>query len=335
MSGKILINVIKANVETCFNAADKARSDVEKTLVRNGYEVVNIPLIRDINQGKAIWKHLLEIKRALILIKKEQPNNIIVQYPGFRIGLRSISFIMKFLYKYNVTFIVHDVDSIRFRGVVSKREIRLMNKASKIILHTEKMREYLEEQGVKTPMKVMWLFDYYGNGQPINKNIESPYSIIFAGNLQKSGFLKKIGRLLDSHHLYLYGLPVNHSWEGNISYEGKFAPDDIEDLKGDWGLVWDGESTKECDGNMGKYLQYNSSHKNSLYIASGKPVIVWRKAAVAPFILKNNLGIAIDSLDELPKALDSISQPEYIKMLESVKKYQELLQAGKMLEHLL
>lgn len=334
MNNKILINIVKANEGPCFNAADKARADVERTLVRNGYQVINIPLALHFNRIKAISKHLWEIRKALSLIKKVNPKTIIFQYPGFRIGTKSINFMMRFLKKYKVTFLIHDIDSLRFHRAISKREVNLLNRADNLIVHTENMKNYIIENGVKTPAKVLWLFDYYGSGEPKlnNNNKVEEYSLIFAGNLDKSGFLKKMYKILEGHNLYLYGLPIDYSWPDKIIYEGKFAPDDIQDLKGDWGLVWDGNSVEECEGSMGVYLRYNSSHKNSLYIASGKPVIVWKKSGIAPFIVKNNLGIAVDSLADIPKILSTVSKDDYLKIQSSVEKFQKKLRAGKMLE---
>lgn len=332
MSNKILINIIKANEGPCFNAADKARADVEHTLVKNGYQVLNVPLALHLNKLKAVSKHLLEIKKVLSFIKKNKPKKIIFQYPGFRIGIKSIDFMMYFLKKYHVTFLVHDVDSLRFHGSISKREVNLMNKADEVIVHTENMKNYLIENGVKTPMKVMWLFDYYAKGEAKLNEPKTNYSLIFAGNLDKSGFLKKMETVIGSHKLFLYGLPIEYQWPENIEYEGKFAPDEINDLKGDWGLVWDGNSLDRCDGNMGVYLKYNSSHKNSLYIASGKPIIIWKKSGMASFIIKNNLGIAVDSLADINEVLSSISKEDYLKFQSSVEKFQRRLRTGKMLE---
>ena len=136
MSKHILINVVKTNESLLYNAADKARKDVETTLVRNGYEVINIPLSLDGNKFKSIIKHLLDIRKALSHIKKEKPEEIIIQYPGFRIGIKSISFLLSLLKNRKVTLLVHDIDSLRFHRNVSNREVKVLNKADKIILHT-------------------------------------------------------------------------------------------------------------------------------------------------------------------------------------------------------
>jgi flagellar motor component MotA len=83
---------------------------------------------------------------------------------------------------------------------------------------------------------------------------------------------------------------------------------------------------------MGDYLKFNASHKASLYIASGKPQIVWNESALAEFIVQNNLGIAVSSLEEIPQRLKSITDAKYTEILQNIKKFQQLVRNGGMLE---
>ena len=53
----------------------------------------------------------------------------------------------------------------------------------------------------------------------------------------------------------------------NCTYKGKFSPENISFIEGNWGLVWDGDQLETCHGKLGEYLRINSSHKISLYIA--------------------------------------------------------------------
>ena len=67
--------------------------------------------------------------------------------------------------------------------------------------------------------------------------------LVFAGNLEKSHFLRQLDRVdWDKNvYLFLYG-----SWSDNvvindrIFYKGEFSPNNIEEVEGNWGLVWDG-----------------------------------------------------------------------------------------------
>ena len=62
-------------------------------------------------------------------------------------------------------------------------------------------------------------------------------------------------------------------------------------------------SSETCKGSFGEYLRINNPHKTSLYLASGIPVIIWSKAALAEFIEKNKCGITVDSLYEIADKL--------------------------------
>lgn len=112
-------------------------------------------------------------------------------------------------------------------------------------------------------------------------------------------------------------------------WHGSFKPEDLpSELKGDFGLVWDGTSAETCAGNTGEYLKYNNPHKTSLYLASGMPVIVWRQAAIADFVLENGVGIAVDSLYGLDHVIANISDEEYRTMCENVNRIGEKLRSG-------
>ncbi|MBT8943652.1 galactofuranosyltransferase, partial [Lactobacillus delbrueckii subsp. bulgaricus] len=82
-------------------------------------------------------------------------------------------------------------------------------------------------------------------------------------------------------------------------------------LNSGFGLIWYGSSIETCDGAFGNYLRYNDPHKLSLYLASALPVIIWSQAAEASFIIDNNLGLTIDSLNDLPKVLNKVTKEEY------------------------
>lgn len=72
-------------------------------------------------------------------------------------------------------------------------------------------------------------------------------------------------------------------------------------------------------GTFGQYLKLNNPHKTSLYLASGIPVIIWKEAALASFIVENNLGFAVDKLSEINEKLSQISDEQYKIMANNVK----------------
>lgn len=336
MHDKILLNVIKTDNSLTYNATAKAREDVERTLVNEDYKVINVPYYVNRNKYIAPLIHLKDCLRTVRQLKRNKPQEIIIQYPGFRIGTRSIDLLTKLLKDENVTVLIHDLDTLRVFGKLSEREKSILNRAKKVIVHTEAMKNHLMENGVTTPMNIMWLFDYYGNGEikkPATDSVRK--TIVFAGNINKSEFLRKIDSLQGIDKFYLYGLSIDYHWPASIEYKGKFSPDEIGDIEGTWGLVWDGDSTQTCSGKMGNYLRYNSSHKVSLYIASGRPVILWSQSGIAPFIKRNKLGICVDSLDDIPKILDRMTDQQFDEIIESVGKMQLKLRKGEMLRTVL
>lgn len=99
-------------------------------------------------------------------------------------------------------------------------------------------------------------------------------------------------------------------------------------LNQSFGLIWDGPSIETCEGTYGSYLKFNNPHKTSLYISSGLPVVIWRQAALADFVLQNKIGIVIDNLNQLDSALDSVSQQKYKEIKSNTLVIAERLRTG-------
>ena len=122
--------------------------------------------------------------------------------------------------------------------------------------------------------------------------------IVFAGNLEKSVFLEKLGELAspgNGLHFYLYGPGCTEKMRSqeNATWMGIEKPYDLPaKLKGSFGLLWDGESIGEPGGSLGDYMRYISHHKLSLYILSGLPLIVPEIAGSATMVEKYKIGIS-------------------------------------------
>lgn len=110
---------------------------------------------------------------------------------------------------------------------------------------------------------------------------------------------------------------------------GSYPPDILPQyLNQGFGLIWDGNSIESCTGVIGNYLKYNNPHKCSLYLASGIPVIIWKEAALANFIEKHNVGILVESLEEIPEKIQNLSEKEYIQMKNNAEKLSVKLKNG-------
>ncbi|OYS36425.1 hypothetical protein CBF79_08390, partial [Lactobacillus taiwanensis] len=66
-------------------------------------------------------------------------------------------------------------------------------------------------------------------------------------------------------------------------------------------------------------------------LVSNMPVIIWSQAAEAQFVKNNNIGILINSLEELPSVVNTLSKEDYEIMRENVKKIKEKLEKGQYL----
>lgn len=319
-----------------FDAYHKSRHDVTETLSKVGFTPLDLVFPTGNSSVGNRLRFYRNIIKAGALIARPDVEEVVIQHP---INDRFIPrLIMRYLMwrgrKAKVTLLIHDIDSLREQGEISALEKSYFNRADRLIIHTPAMARYLRDNGVTTPLSIINLFDYYAtsapdtvteSGRPVGRD-----SIVFAGNLVKSPFLTLITPDVLSRHLYLYGA-TNTQYREGISYEGKFHPDHIADIKGDWGLVWDG-SAQECkESVLGDYLRFNASHKASLYIASGKPIIVWRQSAIADFIVSNHLGIAVDNLSEIDATLDRLTEKDLIEIANAVRTFSRRLLTGQML----
>lgn len=243
------------------------------------------------------------LQQILSLRKIKEHVFLIIQYPA--ISSIVLSFLLKRIEKVRCksAALVHDLPSIQGMGGDTNREIKELNHFDYLIVHNSKMEEYLIERGYKGKTVVLELFDYLHDvGRSV---VESSYSgrIAIAGNLDKAPYICDLQKV-DRYKFNLYGInkTLDLSNIQNVAYQGCLPSDEIPYLlDADYGLVWDGDSIDTCSGIYGKYLLYNNPHKLSLYIAAGKPVIVWTKSAVAEFVIKNKIGVVIDSLTDLQK----------------------------------
>ncbi len=342
---KYIINeVVKLSSQAKVNAQSKARVDVTHTLKDIGFKEYNIYFHKYfIKKGQRphhypFFSQWLAKRQGKKFVKKVNTGDTILiqdfyldymQYIAVKAKQRGAS----------VIFLVHDVQCIRFNKANS--EIEKLNNASLLLVHTKAMKEKLAELGVTTPMYIIQVFDYYTTSpmMDIEKTLESKYNIIFAGNLAKSEFIKEMLKEDFNYNckLILYGIMGNLRIDenNNVIYKGVFSPDDTQTIQGGWGLVWDGPSIDSCTGDLGDYLRYNSSHKTSLYLACGLPIIVWEKSSLASWVKEMNIGILIPNISSLNKIIDTISNDRYHKMILNARMIGEQLREGRYLRNAL
>ena len=329
-------------------AGAKAPDDIAEICKRNGYHRVVMPMFpreRSKTQQK-LWLMTICVYHWWKVIRiLPQQCVVLYQHPqyGVRVAKKMISLIKK---KRQCKFVcvIHDLESLRggIKGVI-KENIKtniiaddvLLQQMDCLICHNEHMRDYLISRGYALSRLVcLDIFDYLSNVIRKQPQKGKTPSIAIAGNLA-IGKCRYIYDICAGNHnpnleINLYGnnyTPENGT--DHMIWHGSFKPEELpEHLHGDFGLVWDGDSADTCAGNTGVYLRYNNPHKTSLYLACGMPVIVWREAAIADFILKNEVGIAVESLSGLDRIISAISDESYQKMCENAARIGQKLRDG-------
>ena len=300
--------LLSYNEYTPIGAGAKAPSDISNIL-KNNYKFPEKNISFVIPNNKlllAIKKIFYLLYRFLYLLTLSSKKTYIMQsnyfcYPIFFPGLTS-----KILKKKNIILYIHDIVGLRNQNEeILLKELKIYNSCKYVIVHNSSMEKFLVSKGVsRNKLYVLECFDYLCNNemkQSKNKNSKTKV-ICYCGNLKKSPFLWKIKPSKMKFKINAYGIGIDKDINNAIIYKGKFSADDLEIIKGDLGLVWDGkydESDEEVQYKA--YTKYNNPHKLSCYLATGLPVIVWEKSAIAPFVKKNNIGYTINNIYDINK----------------------------------
>ncbi len=316
-----------------FNAGFKAKEDVRRALLS---DMIDLPVRESFRFDKipAFLKLLSAVRRIPV------GSRLFIQCPIYSFFNRKfLPALCRALRRrqLRVTLILHDVESLRYpdqRDKLLPLEKELFSLAESLIVHNASMKACLQEShGVPVEKMVeLGIFDYLYDKQPAGALPEFARTVFVAGNLNpaKSGYIYKLGEVASSVTLNLYGNQfAPEVAAASLHHQGAFPPDELpEHLIGNFGLVWDGDSVDSCTGQTGEYLRINNPHKTSLYLAAGFPVIIWKQAALASFIEGNGLGLAVDSLEELPGLFDKMTQEEYTCMIGRVKEMGVRLREG-------
>ena len=323
------------------NAGSKARNDVEAILISEGYEGLELKVENwyKMNFFKA-QQHKYRATKS-VFDQLGAGDELVIQFPIIHHTF-FISQLIKQAQKRGAKFylLIHDIETLRhaagsevkFRHKVRNyfQEKKALMSVDGIIVHNDIMKKVLVGQGVPADKMVsLEIFDYLIPNFAEKPNLQKDQPIIVAGNLNpaKSGYLYN---LPDQPAYNLYGVGYDESRAlKNTTYFGSFMPDDLPAaLEGSFGLVWDGDSSETCQGSYGNYLRFNNSHKASLYLASGFPVVVWKESALAHFILEKSCGIAVASLHDLEAALENLTEKEYADLSENARRIGKDLREG-------
>jgi len=223
-----------------------------------------------------------------------------------------------------VTF-VHDMRSLMFESnrYLLPYEIQFMNQTDLVIVPSQRMADFLRSEGLtveKTVIQRIWDFPV-----SIDQSVRPKYGrvINFAGNpdSDKFKFAKEWG--YDAVELRVTAQKADWAQGKNIRSMGWFNDDtflvDALRRSGGFGLLW------SEDPYFSEYMKMNASYKLSAYLAAGIPVIVNNCIAERDTIIRKNLGLAVDSLDEAVERVAAMSPGEYDKMVDDLAVFSELV----------
>ena len=325
--------------ENYNHAGSKATQDIAEIADQLGYQRIIVRMNTTKKTKLAKVKRQIGYRKdwANCLKTVEDNSVILLQHPFHYPQLTREKTLSELKKNKHVKFIclVHDVEELRaFRyNDYYKGEYDFMLQiADVLIVHNDAMKQYFVKQGISEKKIVtLKIFDYLQNGLVKNRP-HFERSITVAGNLdtEKCGYIGQLGQL-ESVQVKLYGMNYDENMNQykNVHYFGSFPSDKIpEKLTGGFGLVWDGTGIDGCSGESGQYLRYNNPHKLSLYLSSGLPVIIWKKAAEANLVETYGAGICVDSLKELCLIFEIMDESAYNKYAGAAQRLSNDLRNG-------
>lgn len=316
-----------------MNSLSKGRDDYFEVLRRMGLKCIRIPTVRKKrflsaaeriryeHDLAAAWKAALrDLGRGDTLVI-HSPNS--EKFTGFARLIRGVQArgcrIVTIVFELEMFF-----TSSYARGAGIKRRIAretersLFELSDAVVVHNDRMKKMLMDIGISgDKMFSVGVMDYLRD-EPLDEapcdRIARDLPVAFAGNLsfEKSQFEYA---LPEGFRCNLYGSDYTGPVNDDVCYKGVFDPISLMDsMEGSFGLVWDGDSTNACSGQFGDYLVFNNPHKIAVYLASGMPVIVWDRIAMADFVRAEGCGITVRTLKEVPERIASLSPEEYERM---------------------
>lgn len=323
---RISIQTIEEN-STSY-AIYKARRDVDRIVASCGYEPLVFGSRSPIGLYRVLKRHY-DICSLKWRIRRD--DTVFFQFPWIHNNRREF-YANLFASGAKVSCVIHDIDSLRTNDSgQTTMETDVLRQCDMVIAHTPAMKRWLVGQGVdERRIEVLNVFGYITDTPLREVGDLGDATIVFAGNMAKSPFVKLLHNVAgDNVKYHIYGNITNDFRDSEcVIYKGSFAPEHPEIEEGNWGLVWDGDRTDTCNGLVGNYLRYNSSHKIALYLALGLPVIVWSESSLRDFIVGNGLGIAVDSLDRIAETVAGLSAEERRTMVERVRDFAQTVRSG-------
>ena len=320
-------------------AMSKARVDINEIVSSLGFTKITIDstrhdgvyrIFRQFDVLKSWKKYLSKLKAEDIVLIQYPPveNSIFLHELFARLAQKGIKFVI----------LIHDLmteyhTTALKKALYNKEEGQMFINAYKIIAHNQNMVEKLKNKYDAAKIIPLHIFDYLipdllnvnWEHSTISKNLP----IIIAGNLNPKyggAYLKELPMDLEYN---MYGIGFEENNLQNVHYKGSFNPDELSyKMHGSFGLVWYGDSAKNCIGEIHDYLKIINPHRTSAYLSAGIPVICWSQTGIADFIIKNNCGFVVESLYDIADIIHNMSDEKYAEMKNNAEIIGQKLRSG-------
>ncbi len=313
--------------------AEKARADAQQIASACGYAMLAPAAVSLTGKWwqKAAALGRIVLDWAKLFFKLRHGDLLLVQYPWQPVDAAPIArwalHLMQWKGAKTAAFL-HDLDSLRLPGQPAARwsDQELLRCFDRVIAQDGRMAAYLTGQGIKPEAIIPLQLGDYLTDAPVSKRVLE-MSVCVAGDLtrKRSPYLHRIPRTKLCWHLYGEG------WKGKASRTDLiWHGSDLAALEGAFGLCWEGKETGAVTGAAGAYMMLSYPRKMSLYLAYGMPVIVWKWSAMAEFVRRNNLGLVVDALEDVPGAIAALTAEAYDAMAASARTWGEKLRRGDM-----
>lgn len=224
---------------------------------------------------------------------------------------------------------VHDVEYLRFpQWYDASNNLQFLKSFDALIVGTKAIAERLRQDGVDIPMIPSGPWAYQ---QPIAyRTPQFSHTLHYAGNLVewKAGFLQNVDPAL---HIKVYGsadgepnLPVQPA--ASVELLGSYHQEELGlALNDGFGLIWDADRYD----HFADYSKLCMSHKFSLYLSLGLPIVTYADSAIGQYVKDNGLGLVVDSLQALPAALAAVDEAQYAALVDHIKPFSDLIRHGR------
>lgn len=334
---------LRGAVPQLCTAQSKAPDDVADIVAQCGFMTV---LVHPFSSANRLFWMIGRVLAWLMIpwVGWRVPKGAVlfVQYPDSyqgRIGVRLLRWIKRHR-DVRIIMLIHDLPTLRYQSAadLANRAPEVndnLSYADVLIVHNRRMLDWMAKHGTpQSKMLSIDLFDYLTEAplslEPVDACCRRSIAIPGYLALSSSGFLAKLHEINDIEwQLYGVAFESNKVAGSNVHYHGSVSPETLpSQMKCGFGLIWYGSSIDVCDGFLGRYVQYINPHKFSLFMAAGVPVIVWAKSAMADFVRANAVGLVVNSLRDIPKAIEALSDADYFDMRANALRLAESVRAG-------